>query len=106
MAVPTLSVTDSPASTSDADVVLLAVRKGAEGPELLAEAGFEWVAAALDALDVSGAAEEFIRIPGTPGGPRVVAIVGVLSQAALASSTAPFADAANAMWAGTFLGLT
>ena len=36
----------------------------------------------------------------------LVAIVGVMSQAALASSTAPFADAANAMWAGTFLGLT
>jgi APA family basic amino acid/polyamine antiporter len=36
----------------------------------------------------------------------LVAIVGVLSQAALASSSAPFADAANAMWAGTFLGLT
>jgi APA family basic amino acid/polyamine antiporter len=35
----------------------------------------------------------------------LVAIVGVLSQAALAGSTAPFADAANAMWAGTFLGL-
>ena len=85
MAVPTLSVTDSPASTSDADVVLLAVRKGAEGPELLAETGFEWVAAALEALDVSGAAEEFIRIPGTPGGPRVVAIVGVGERADAAS---------------------
>lgn len=36
----------------------------------------------------------------------LVAIVGVLSQAALASSTAPFADAANAIWGGTFLGLT
>ena len=36
----------------------------------------------------------------------LVAIVGVMSQAALASSSAPFADAANAMWAGTFLGLT
>jgi APA family basic amino acid/polyamine antiporter len=35
----------------------------------------------------------------------LVAIVGVLSQTALAGSTAPFADAANAMWAGTFLGL-
>ena len=29
-----------------------------------------------------------------------------MSQAALASSSAPFADAANVMWAGTFLGLT
>ena len=35
----------------------------------------------------------------------LVAIVGVLSQAALAGSSAPFADAANAMWGGTFLGL-
>jgi APA family basic amino acid/polyamine antiporter len=36
----------------------------------------------------------------------LVAIVGVLSQAALAGSSAPFADAANAMWGGMFLGLT
>jgi APA family basic amino acid/polyamine antiporter len=36
----------------------------------------------------------------------LVAIVGVLSQAALSGSTAPFADAANAMWGGTFIGLT
>ncbi|MFB9309948.1 leucyl aminopeptidase [Agromyces hippuratus] len=85
MAVPTLSVTDSPASTSDADVVLLAVRKGADGPELLAEAGFDWVAPVLEALDVSGAAEELIRIPGVPGGPRVVALVGVGERADAAS---------------------
>ena len=85
MAVPTLSVTDSPASSSDADVVLLAVRKGADGPELLAEAGFEWVAPALETLDVSGAAEELIRIPGMPGGPRVVAVVGVGERADAAS---------------------
>jgi APA family basic amino acid/polyamine antiporter len=36
----------------------------------------------------------------------LVAIVGVLSQAALSGSSAPFADAANAMWGGMFLGLT
>jgi APA family basic amino acid/polyamine antiporter len=36
----------------------------------------------------------------------LVAIVGVLSQAALTGSSAPFADAANAMWGGTFLGLS
>jgi APA family basic amino acid/polyamine antiporter len=36
----------------------------------------------------------------------LVAIVGILPQATLAGSSAPFADAANAMWAGTFLGLT
>jgi APA family basic amino acid/polyamine antiporter len=36
----------------------------------------------------------------------LVAIIGILPQAKLAGSSAPFADAANAMWAGTFLGLT
>jgi APA family basic amino acid/polyamine antiporter len=35
----------------------------------------------------------------------LVAIVGVLSPAVLNGSSAPFADAADAMWAGTFLGL-
>ena len=35
----------------------------------------------------------------------LVAIVGVLSPAVLGGSSAPFADAANAMWGGTFLGL-
>jgi APA family basic amino acid/polyamine antiporter len=36
----------------------------------------------------------------------LVAILGVLSQAALSGSSAPFADAANAIWGGTFIGLT
>jgi basic amino acid/polyamine antiporter, APA family len=36
----------------------------------------------------------------------LVAIVGVMSQVALSASQAPFADAANVMWGGTFLGLT
>ncbi len=36
----------------------------------------------------------------------LVAIMGVLSQAALAGSSAPFADAANAIWGGSFLGLS
>jgi basic amino acid/polyamine antiporter, APA family len=36
----------------------------------------------------------------------LVSIVGVLSQVVLSKSSAPFADAANVMWGGTFLGLT
>jgi APA family basic amino acid/polyamine antiporter len=35
----------------------------------------------------------------------LVAIMGILSQAVLAESSAPFADAANTIWGGTFLGL-
>jgi APA family basic amino acid/polyamine antiporter len=36
----------------------------------------------------------------------LVAIMGILSQTVLAGSSAPFADAANAIWGGTFLGLS
>jgi APA family basic amino acid/polyamine antiporter len=36
----------------------------------------------------------------------LVAIIGVLSPAVLSGSSAPFADAANTMWAGTFLGMS
>jgi APA family basic amino acid/polyamine antiporter len=35
----------------------------------------------------------------------LVSIIGVLSPAVLGGSSAPFADAADAMWAGTFLGM-
>jgi APA family basic amino acid/polyamine antiporter len=35
----------------------------------------------------------------------LVSIIGVLSPAVLNGSSAPFADAANAMWTGTFLGM-
>jgi basic amino acid/polyamine antiporter, APA family len=36
----------------------------------------------------------------------MVAIMGVLSQTVLAGSSSPFADAADAMWGGSFIGLT
>lgn len=36
----------------------------------------------------------------------LVAIMGILSQSVLAGSSAPFADAANAIWGGAFLGLS
>ena len=76
MTVPSLSVTDAPASRSDADVVLLAATSGTEGAEMLAVDGFEWVAAALHALGAKGSAEELTRLPGVADGPRVVAVVG------------------------------
>ncbi|MFF2390105.1 leucyl aminopeptidase [Agromyces sp. NPDC058104] len=77
MTVPTLSVSASPASTADADVVLLLATKGADGPELVAADGFEWVGPQLVALGATGASEELTRVPGVAGGARVVAVVGV-----------------------------
>lgn len=81
MTVPTLSVTTSPAPAADADVVLLVATKGADGAELLGADGFEWVAPQLAALGATGASDELTRLPGTEGGPRVVAVVGVGEQA-------------------------
>ncbi|WP_022887728.1 leucyl aminopeptidase [Agromyces italicus] len=81
MTVPTLSVTSSPAADTDADVALLVAVKGADGPELIAADGFDWVAPQLVALGATGASEELTRVPGHEGGPRVVAVVGVGEQA-------------------------
>jgi leucyl aminopeptidase len=81
MPVPTLSVSATPAAQSDADVVLLAARKGPDNLELLAADGFEWVSVALEALGAKGAADEVTRLPGIEGGPRVVAVAGVGDRA-------------------------
>lgn len=85
MAVPTLTLTAASAVDSDADVVLLAARSGPEGPELLAVDGFEWVQDQLEALAAKGATDEFTRLPGRTGGPRVVAVAGVGDRADAAS---------------------
>ncbi|UOQ89302.1 leucyl aminopeptidase [Agromyces endophyticus] len=85
MTVPVLSVFDTPAAASDADVVLLVARAGDDGPELLAPEGFDWVLPQLVALGATGAADELTRLPGVEGGPRVVAVAGVGDAADAAS---------------------
>ena len=85
MTAPSLTVTDSPAAHADADVVLLAARKTADGPELLAADGFEWVAPLLTTMGARGAADELTRLPGNGSGPRVVAVAGVGESADVAN---------------------
>lgn len=99
MTVPTLAVTDSPATDTDADVVLLVVRKGADGPELLALDGFEWILPQLVALGATGAAEELTRVPGVEGGARVVAVAGVGERADAASLRVSVGSAVRALTA-------
>ena len=64
MTVPALAISAAPAATSDADAVLLAARSGADGADLLAVEGFEWVPAALQAIGAKGGAEELVKLPG------------------------------------------
>ena len=77
MSVPVIELTDSPATDSDADAVVLAARRTGDGPELLAPEGFEWAAPALAMLGAKGAVDEVTRLvaPGESG--RVVVVAGV-----------------------------
>lgn len=76
MTVPALAISAAPAATSDADAVLLAARSGADGADLLAVEGFEWVPAALRALGAKGGAEELVKLPGPAEGAGLVVVVG------------------------------
>lgn len=77
MTVPDLACSSTPAIESDAEVVLLAARPAEDGVEVLAPAGYEWVAPLLATLGASGAADELTRIPARGDGPAVVAIAGL-----------------------------
>ena len=76
MTVPALAISAAPAATSDADAVLLAARSGADGADLLAVEGFEWVPAALQAIGAKGGAEELVKLPGPAEGAGLVVVVG------------------------------
>lgn len=85
MTVPDLACSSTPAIESDAEVVLLAARPAEDGVEVLAPAGYEWVAPLLTALGASGAADELTRIPARGDGPAVVAIAGLGDRSDAAS---------------------
>ena len=85
MPAPTLELTNTPATESDADVLLLAATRGDEGPVLLAPEGFDWVSSALVALGAKGAPDELTRLHSPGPGPAVVAVAGVGDRADAAS---------------------
>ncbi|WP_207456667.1 leucyl aminopeptidase [Desertivibrio insolitus] len=74
MTVPALSLSSSPASEIDGDVLVVGVRQAKDAPELLVPD--EALAALLEPLGVTGAADEVVRAPGV-GAARSVAFVGV-----------------------------
>lgn len=77
MPVPALSLSSAQAADSDADVVLVAARSTADGVELLAAPGFEWVQAQLETLGAKGAADELTKVAHATARGRVVAVAGV-----------------------------
>lgn len=77
MSVPVIELTDSPATDSDADAVVLAARRTGNGPELLAPEGFAWASSALATLGAKGAVDEVTRLVAPGEGGRVVVVAGV-----------------------------
>lgn len=82
MAVPQLSLTSADPVSTDADVLVLGVRKTPEGPRLaVAEGAFPTVAAALDGIAATGGVDELRRLPPLDGTTASLALIGLGSGA-------------------------
>src|SRR5690606_33680048 len=78
MAVPVLSLTSTDPLASDADVLVLGVRKTPDGPRLeVADGAFPGVAAALAGVAATGAADELRRLPASDGSATPIALIGL-----------------------------
>lgn len=64
-----LTVTTSPAAPTslDVDVVVVAARIGADGPELVAHPSLSGLHAQLVAIGLTGKADELVRLPALEG---------------------------------------
>lgn len=68
MAVPALELHTSPAVDTDADLLVLGVTRGADGPELAAPEGeYPELRAILASIGATGAADELRRAPAVDG---------------------------------------
>ena len=77
MAVPTLSITRSAPATADAELLVLGVLKGADGPRLASDdPAFASIAAALEPIGATGAADQLRRLPAPGDGPPI-ALIGL-----------------------------
>ncbi len=97
-----LTVTTSAAAPAslDVDVVVIAARQGAEGPELLAHSSLSSLHAHLTAIGYTGKADELVRLPSLEGSRATVAVVGV-GSALTAESARRAAGSAVRQLAGT-----
>jgi len=78
MAVPVLSLSPSDPITSDAEVLVLGVRKTPDGPQLaVADGAFPTVAAALTGIAATGATDELRRLPASDGSTAAIALIGL-----------------------------
>ncbi|GAB3407427.1 leucyl aminopeptidase [Schumannella luteola] len=78
MTLPRLSVSSGSLVDSSAEVIVIGVRAGADGPEAVGlPEGVELATATLKSIGVSGSADELVRIPAPAGLPSAVALAGI-----------------------------
>ena len=100
MAVPALELSTASALSTDTELLVLGVTRGADGPELAAPLDtFPELRAMLTALEVTGAADELRRAPAVDGSPVPIALVG-LGPAVTRESLRSAAGAAGRRSAG------
>ena len=91
MTFSSLAVSSAPATSSEADVLLLAAVTVDGAAFMRATAEFAELDEQLAALGFTGASEQLVRIPATVGSARSIAIVGLgktVSTESLRSATA------------------
>lgn len=88
MAIPALSLTTLPSHESTADVLVVGSAQTPDGPVLIADAAFSAVAEYFEAIGVTGARDEVVRLPGLLGAAKSIAIVGLGPVAAALSPDA------------------
>ncbi|WP_353828051.1 leucyl aminopeptidase [Agromyces sp. SYSU T0242] len=76
MSVPSIELTAAPASDSDADAIVVPVRRTPDGPRPLPE-GFDRLGGRLEALGATGAIEEVTRLVAPGDDHRLIVAVGV-----------------------------
>ncbi|WP_309713546.1 leucyl aminopeptidase [Pseudolysinimonas sp.] len=78
MAVPVLSISSSDPLNTPAEVLVLGVRKTADGPRLAVEGdAFPSVASALAGIAATGGVDEFRRLPALDGSTASIALIGL-----------------------------
>ena len=78
MTVPALTTSTAPPLTIEGDVLVLGVRKTADGPLLMSDdPALHPLQLALTAIGVSGGMDEVRRLPGTYGATASIALVGL-----------------------------
>lgn len=91
MAVPSLTLSTTDPLSSDAEVLVLGVRKTPDGPRLAVEDGaFPTVAAALAGIAATGANDELRRLPASDGSTAAIALIG-LGAAPVSAETLRYA---------------